>query len=60
MPADRTEADQWQSQIFARILKDHHVICISEAPKEMVSALHMTPAESLEEALEIGRLFGES
>lgn len=61
VPSDRTKADQWQSQIFARILKDHHVICISEAPKEMVSALHMTPAGSLEEALEIAdRMLGRA
>jgi nickel-dependent lactate racemase len=51
VPPDKTVADQWQSQIFARILSQHQVILISQAPQDMVRALHMVPASSIEEAL---------
>lgn len=53
VPQDATEADQWQSQIFARILCRNTVILISEAEESMVRALHMLPAHSLEEALRL-------
>ena len=46
-----TRIDQWQSQIFARVLKHAKVIYVSDAPNEMVSELHMTPARSLDEAM---------
>jgi len=51
VPADETIADQWQSQIFARILAEQKVIFISKSPKDIVRALHMIPADSLEQAL---------
>lgn len=51
-PKESTRVDQWQSQIFARVLKHARVIYVSGAPDEMVSALHMTPARSLEEAVQ--------
>lgn len=50
-PKDQTRIDQWQSQIFARLLMRATVIYISDAPDEMVSDLHMVPAHSLEEAM---------
>lgn len=50
-PSTETIPDQWQSQIFARVLKRATVIYISEAPDEMVSDLHMIPVHSVEEAL---------
>ena len=50
-PPDETIIDQWQSQIFARLLMRATVIFISDAPDDMVSDLHMVPAHSLEEAL---------
>ncbi|MEQ2442524.1 nickel-dependent lactate racemase [Pseudoflavonifractor sp. CLA-AP-H29] len=50
-PKDQTRIDQWQSQIFARLLMRATVIYISDAPDDMVSDLHMIPAHSLEEAL---------
>lgn len=49
-PAE-TIPDQWQSQIFARVLLRSTVIMVTEAPKEMVEDLHMRRASSLEEAL---------
>jgi len=51
-PSEDTIPDQWQSQIFARILKNYKVIYISDAEDQIVEDLHMTPAHSIEEALE--------
>lgn len=48
---NETVPDQWQTQIFIRILQRATVIYISDAPDDMVKALHMVPAHSLEEAL---------
>jgi nickel-dependent lactate racemase len=50
-PKDETRVDQWQSQIFARVLKYAKVIYVSEAPDEMVRDLHMIPAHSIDEAV---------
>ncbi len=50
--AEDTIPDQWQSQIFLRILMNHTVIFVSGAPREMVEALHMVPAGDMEEAME--------
>ncbi len=52
-PKDETRIDQWQSQIFARVLKHARVVYVSDAPDEMVRDLHMTPAHSLDEAMKI-------
>jgi len=48
---EETIIDQWQSQIFARILQHAKVIYVSEAPEDMVRQLHMSPAKHLEEAI---------
>ena len=49
-PAD-TVIDQWQSQIFARVLMKAPVIFVSDADDETVRALHMLPAHSISKAL---------
>ena len=54
-PAEETIPDQWQSQIFARVLQKAKVLYLSDAPDEMVEALHMTPIHSLEEGLALAR-----
>ena len=60
-PADQTIPDQWQSQIFARILKKARVIYVSDASDDIVRSLHMIPAHSLEEALSTAdQLIGHS
>lgn len=51
VPASRTEADQWQSQIFARVLKKCRVVLISRADPELVRSLQMYPAGDLKQAL---------
>jgi nickel-dependent lactate racemase len=50
-PRETTRVDQWQSQIFARVLKHARVIYISDAPDQMVKDLHMIPAHSIGEAV---------
>ncbi len=50
---NETEPDQWQTQIFIRVLQRASVVYVSEAPDEMVKGLHMIPAHSLEEAMKI-------
>lgn len=51
-PPEQTIIDQWQSQIFVRVLLRATVIFISDAPDDMVRDMHMIPAHSLEEAVE--------
>ena len=46
-----TVPDQWQTQIFLRVLSRATVIFVSDAPAEMVSAMHMIPARNLDEAM---------
>lgn len=59
-PQDKTRADQWQSQVFARVLMKCRVVLVSQAPDEMVRDLHMTPAHSLEEGLRLAQeMLGE-
>ncbi|MDR1288340.1 MAG: nickel-dependent lactate racemase [Treponema sp.] len=51
-PPEKTCADQWQSQIFARVLKHARIVYVSNAPCGMVRDLHMIPARSVGEAVE--------
>ena len=60
-PPGQTVPDQWQFQIFARVIMGARVILVSDAPDEMTEALHMIPAHSVAEALETaGRLLGRA
>lgn len=54
---DRNETvpDQWQTQILLRVLMRASVIYISEMDDETVKKMHMTPAHSIPEALEIAK-----
>ena len=55
-PADETLPDQWTAQIFARILAHHPVILVTDlCDHEMIRAMHMTPAATVDEAIEIAR-----
>ena len=47
-----TVPDQWQTQIFIRVLQKARVIFVSQVDAETVKALHMIPAASLDEAME--------
>ena len=50
-PPSETLIDQWQSQIFARVLCRADVIFISEMEDDIVRDFHMIPAHSISEAL---------
>ena len=52
---NETVPDQWQTQIFLRILMKATVVYVSSAPDGIVEDLHMVPAHSLEEALDKAR-----
>ena len=58
---NETEPDQWQSQIFARVLARASVIYISDLSDEIVRAMNMTPAHSIPEALALAKsILGKS
>ena len=59
-PQEETIADQWESQILARILKKHTVIMVTRpALKTMVEEMKMQYAASPEEALAMARAMGK-
>ena len=49
---NETVPDQWQTQIFIRVLQQAKVIYVSQVESETVKKLHMIPASNLEEAME--------
>jgi nickel-dependent lactate racemase len=49
---EQTIVDQWQSQMFARVLLKAKVIFVSSCEDQLVEDLHMIPAHSMEDALE--------
>ena len=52
---NHTVADQWESQVLARILSRHHVIMVSDLIKpEIVTGMHMEHAKSFDVALRRG------
>lgn len=58
---NETVPDQWQTQIFLRILQRASVVYVSDAPDEMIRAMHMHPAADLAQAMEIAKgLLGKS
>jgi nickel-dependent lactate racemase len=50
-PKDKTLADQWESQILARVLQHAKVIYLSSLPDKMIQDFQMIPAHSLDEAM---------
>ena len=52
---NETVPDQWQTQIFLRILQRATVVYVSDAPADMVRDMHMVPAATLEEAMQIAK-----
>ena len=49
---NQTVADQWESQVLARILSRHRVILVSDLIQpELVTGMHMEHARSMDEAL---------
>ena len=54
-PAKKTRIDQWQSQILARVLQKARVVYVSEVDDELIENMHLVPAHSLPEALDIAQ-----
>jgi nickel-dependent lactate racemase len=52
---NETVPDQWQTQIFLRVLQRATVIFVSDAPDDMVRDMHMLPAHSIGEALKMAK-----
>lgn len=52
---NETVPDQWQTQIFLRILQRARVIYISDAPDALVRQMHMIPAHDIGKAMEIAK-----
>lgn len=54
---DRRETvpDQWQTQVLLRVLMHATVIYVSDMEKSVIEKMHMTPADSIDEALEIAK-----
>lgn len=48
---NKTVPDQWMSQILIRILMHAKVIYVSEVDDDIVEAMHMIPAKSIEDAI---------
>jgi len=54
-PPLETKIDQWQSQIFARVLLRAKVIFVSSCSEEMIRDMKMIPAKNINEALDKAR-----
>ena len=52
---DETEIDQWQTQIFLRVLMKAKVIYVSEVADEWIEKMHMIPAKTIDEAMDMAR-----
>ena len=52
MGKEQTVPDQWQTQVFLRVLKKATVIFLSEMDDATIREMHMLPAKTMEEALQ--------
>ena len=52
---NETIPDQWEAQILLRILMKARVILVSQAPDEMIKAMHMIPAHDIKSAMAMAR-----
>ena len=52
---NETVFDQWESQILLRMLLKYTIIMVTEAPKDMVEAMHMKYAAGMDEALAMAK-----
>ena len=51
----QTIPDQWQTQILLRVLMHASVVYVSDMDKETIEKMHLIPAKTLDEAMEIAR-----
>ena len=54
-PRNATVRDQWQTQIMLRVLERARVVFVSSLAPDVVRAMRMIPAASLDEAMQIAR-----
>ncbi len=52
---NETVPDQWQTQVLLRVLMHATVIYISDMDENIIKKMHMTPAKSVDEAIEIAK-----
>ena len=52
---NETQPDQWQSQVLLRVLMKADVIYISEMPDDMIKNMHMIPAHSIGQAIDLAK-----
>ena len=52
---NETVPDQWQTQIFIRVLQKAKVIFVSQVDSQIVQAMHMIPAKDLETAMKLAK-----
>ncbi len=55
IPSKQTIPEQWCPQIYARILRRHRMVLVSELDPEVVRRCNMIPASTPDEALAIAR-----
>lgn len=61
IPPKESIPEQWCAQIFARMLKKHKLILVSDLDPELVKQVNMIPAKSPDEALKMARnIMGEN
>ena len=51
----QTVPDQWQTQVMLRVLMHASVIYISDMPDDVIEKMHMIPAHSIGDALDMAR-----
>ena len=52
---NETVPDQWQTQVFLRVLFHASVVYVSDMEPEIIKNMHMTPAKTLDEAIELAK-----
>ena len=52
---NETTPDQWMTQILIRILKKAKVIYVSDMKADIIEKMHMIPASSLDEAMDLAK-----
>lgn len=52
IPMEKTQRDQWQSQIMAKVMAEHPVILVSTLEPAFVEKMGLIAAENLEAAIE--------
>ena len=52
---NQTVPDQWQTQVLIRVLQHASMVYVSKMPDDVVRKMHMHPAHSIDEAIEVAK-----